>query len=252
MRKFVYTFIMIILMGVFSFSLYKIYSIQKEYKEGANSYDSFANEFVDDNLGGNSNSGNNEEESEVPVQVNFDKLKASNPDVIGWIYNEGTVIDYPVVQGSDNEYYLHHLITGKYNSSGTPFLDVNMKKDFSEKNNIIYAHHMKNGSMFSSISKYKDINFYNEHKNMYLMTPDNNFRLEVFSAYITPADSDTYMRGFGEDEEFTNYIKKITDLSLIKTDVNVTNKDNIISLSTCSYEYENARFIVHCKAVKIK
>ena len=111
---------------------------------------------------------------------------------------------------------------------------------------------MKNGSMFSSITKYKDINYYNKHKNMYLMTPDNNFRLEVFSAYITPADSDTYMRGFGEDEEFTNYIKKITDLSLIKTDVNVTNKDNIISLSTCSYEYENARFIVHCKAVKIK
>ena len=250
MKKFVYTFVMIILMGVFSFSVYKIYSIQKEYIEGANTYDDFSNEFVNDN--GEGNSASNNEESEVPVQVDFDKLKASNPDVIGWIYNAGTVIDYPVVQGSDNEYYLHHLITGKYKSSGTPFLDINMKKDFSEKNNIIYAHHMKNGSMFSSITKYKDINFYNEHKNMYLMTPDNNFRLEVFSAYITPADSDTYMRGFGEDEEFTNYIKKITDLSLIKTDVNVTNKDNIISLSTCSYEYENARFIVHCKAVKIK
>ena len=146
MKKFVYTFIMIILMGVFSFSVYKIYSIQKEYKEGSNTYDNLANEYVNDSQGGTSD-GNNEE-SEVPVQVDFDKLKASNPDVIGWIYNAGTVIDYPVVQGSDNEYYLHHLITGKYNSSGTPSLDVNMKKDFSEKDNIIYAHHMKNGSMF--------------------------------------------------------------------------------------------------------
>lgn len=246
MRKFVYTFIMIILTGIFAFSVYKIYAIQSEYKEGTSTYDDLSSLYV------NEQSTNEEEQSEIPVQIDFDKLKEVNGDIIGWIYNEGTVIDYPVVQGSDNQYYLHHLINGTYNSSGTPFLDKNMSKDFSDKNNIIYAHHMKNGSMFSSITKYKDINYYNEHKYMYLMTPTDNYRLEVFSAYITPADSDTYMRGFGENEEFAEYIKYITGQSSIKTDVNVTIKDKIVSLSTCSYEYENARFIVHCKAVKVK
>lgn len=250
MRKFVYTFIMIILSGVFAYSVYKIYSIQKEYKEGTSTYSDLVNEYVDEN--GQSNNNNTEQESELPVKINFDNLLKENGDVIGWIHNEGTVIDYPVVQGKDNTYYLHHLLNGKYNSSGTPFLDKNMSSDFSDKNSIIYAHHMKNGSMFSSITEYKTIDYYNSHKYMYLLTPKDNYRLEVFSAYITPADSDTYMRGFKENQEFADYIKYISSQSLIKTDVKITIKDKIISLSTCSYEYENARFIVHCKAVKVK
>ena len=250
MRKFVYTFIMIILSGVFAYSVYKIYSIQKEYKEGTSTYSDLVNEYVDEN--GQSNNNNTEQESELPVKINFDNLLKENGDVIGWIHNEGTVIDYPVVQGKDNTYYLHHLLNGKYNSSGTPFLDKNMSSDFSDKNSIIYAHHMKNGSMFSSITEYKNMAYYNKHKNMYLITPTKKYRLEVFSAYITKATSDTYMRGFKANDKFEKYIDYIKGLSLIDTGINVTKDDTVVSLSTCTYEYENARFVVHTKRVEIK
>lgn len=240
---------MIILAGVFAFSAYKIYEIQSEYKQGEDTYSDISSNVVVDI---NEPSATDAQRSEVPVRIDFDKLKGVNNDIIGWIYNGGTVINYPVVQGTDNSFYLNHLITGKYNSSGTPFLDVNIKSDFSEKHSIIYAHHMKNGSMFSSITDYKSKSYYEKHKNMYLMTPTKNYRLEVFSAYVTPADSDTYMRGFNEDEEFDNYIKKITAKSLVNTGVVVAKEDKIVSLSTCSYEYENARFIVHCRSVEVE
>ena len=251
MKRFVYAFVMIILAGIFAFSAYKIYEIQSEYKQGEDTYSDISTDVVVE-VNEPTASSETEAKSEIPVQINFTKLKNVNSDIIGWIYNAGTVINYPVVQGKDNDYYLNHLITGKYNSSGTPFLDANIKSDFSEKHSIIYAHHMKNGSMFSSITNYKNSDYYNKHKNMYLMTPTKNYRLEVFSAYVTPADSDTYMRGFGENEEYENYIKNITSKSIVNTGVVVAKEDRIVSLSTCSYEYENARFIVHCRTVEIQ
>ena len=127
-----------------------------------------------------------------------------------------------------------------------------MSSDFSDKNSIIYAHHMKNGSMFSSITNYKEPDYYNKHKNIYLITPKQNYRLEVFSAYITKATSDTYMYGFKADKKFQKYIDYIRGLSLINTNVEVGINDTIVSLSTCTYEYQNARFVVHTKLVKIK
>ena len=250
MKKFIYVFIMIILVGVFSYSAYKIYTIQNEYNEGEDTYDDIATDVVVEVTQGPVDT--TEPKSEVPIQVDFTKLKKVNNDIIGWIYNPGTVIDYPVVQGKDNEYYLKHLYTGAYNSSGTPFLDSNIKSDFSEKHSIIYAHHMKNGSMFSSITNYKTKSYYDKHKNMYLLTPTKNYRLEVFSAYVTPADSDTYMRGFRANDKFQKYIDYIKGLSLINTGVEVTMKDTVVSLSTCTYEYENARFVVHTKRVEIE
>lgn len=252
MKKFIYSFIMIILVGVFAYSAYKIYTIQHEYNEGEDTYNDITTDVIVEVDNGSGSGENKEEKSEVPVKVDFKKLKKVNNDIIGWINNPGTVINYPVVQGKDNEYYLKHLYTGAYNSSGTPFLDSNIKSDFSEKHSIIYAHHMKNGSMFSSITDYKNKSYYEKHKNMYLITPTNNYRLEVFSAYVTPADSDIYMRGFGEDEQYEQYINKIISKSTVKMGVNVTKEDRIVSLSTCSYEYDDARFVVHCKMVEIE
>jgi len=253
--------IMTVLIGVFIYSLYNIYVIQSEYEESNSTYEELVSDVSNTETGhptqtreGAQSSQETEKEtkSEVNLNIDFPKLQKINKDVIGWIYNPGTVINYPVVQGKDNSYYLKHLINGTYNASGTPFLDCHMKPDFSDKNMFIYGHHMKNGSMFSSITKYKEKDYYNKHKYMYLLTPTKKYRLEVFSAYITKATSDTYMRGFKENDKFKKYIDYIRGLSLIKTDVDVTIKDTVVSLSTCTYEYENARFVVHTKRVEIQ
>ena len=241
---------MIVLIGIFSYSLYNVYSIYSEYKEGEDTYSDLADVVSED--APITSDAKVEEKKEIDIDIDFKKLQSVNKDVIGWIYNPGTVINYPVVQGKDNQYYLKHLISGKYNTSGTPFLDTSMSPDFSDKNNFIYAHHMRNGSMFSSITNYKELDYYNKHKNIYLITPKQNYRLEVFSAYITKATSDTYMHGFKADEKFQKYIDYIKGLSLINTGVEVGIKDTIVSLSTCTYEYKNARFVVHTKLVKIK
>ena len=253
MKKFIYTFIMLILMGVFVYSLYNVYTIYSEYNESDKTYEELVGDISEqESEEVDATQEKKEEQSEVNLKIDFAKLQKVNKDVIGWIYNPGTVINYPVVQGKDNSYYLKHLINGKENPSGTPFLDYHMKPDFSDKNMFIYAHHMKNGSMFSSITEYKDMAYYNKHKNMYLITPDKKYRLEVFSAYITKATSDTYMRGFKANDKFQKYIDYITELSLIKTGIEVTKDDTIVSLSTCTYEYKNARFVVHTKRVEIK
>ena len=83
--------------------------------------------------------------------------------MIGWIYSSDTTINYPVVQGSDNAYYLKHLADGTENRNGCPFLDVQNRPDFTDDNSIIYGHHMQNGTMFADISWYEDQNYYNEH-----------------------------------------------------------------------------------------
>ena len=111
---------------------------------------------------------------------------------------------------------------------------------------------MKDDSMFSSITEYKNKDYYDKHKYMYLITPTKKYRLEVFSAYITKATSDTYMRGFKENDKFKKYIEYIQKLSLINTGVKVSIKDTVVSLSTCTYEYKNARFVVHTKRVEIE
>lgn len=251
MTKKIYLSIMIILMCVLVYSGYKIYSIYTEYDQGETVYEDLVEEFEEEATD-DAPVEREEIDSEIKFKVDFDALKKENEDTIGWIYSPNTVINYPVVQGEDNSYYLKHLFNGKKNSAGTPFLDYHMASDFSEKNNFIYAHHMKNGTMFSSLTKYKEMEYYKAHKNIYLITPKQKYRLEVFSAYITKPTSDTYMRGFSENDNFKKYIKYITDLSLINTGVKVDIKDKIVSLSTCTYEYKDARFVVHTKAVKIK
>lgn len=112
-----------------------------------------------------------EEKQETHINgVNFLSLEAINPDVVGWIAAEGTEIDYPVVRGKDNDFYLRHLFMGEQNKLGSIFMDYRNHSDFSNKNTIIYGHNMKDGSMFSSLIKYKDQHYYDKFPTMQLYT----------------------------------------------------------------------------------
>ena len=185
--------------------------------------------------------------------VDWKALKKVNPDVQGWLYQKGTVINYPVVQGTDNDTYLHTRFDKQWSGGGTLFVDCRMEKDFKGFNSIIYGHHMKDGSMFRSIRGYtKEDGYYDKHKTLELATPHGNYHLVVFSAFITKAtDEDTYKMTYDEAEKQA-YIDRAwerSELPITRDSVAVTKNDRLVTLSTCAYDYEEARYIVMCKMV---
>lgn len=185
--------------------------------------------------------------------VDWNALKNVNPDVQGWLYQKGTVINYPVVQGTDNDTYLHTRFDKQWSGGGTLFVDCRMEKDFKGFNSIIYGHHMKDGSMFRSIRGYtKEDGYYDKHKTLELATPHGNYHLVVFSAFITKAtDENTYKMTYDEAEKQA-YIDRAwerSELPITRDSVDVTKNDRLVTLSTCAYDYEEARYIVMCKMV---
>ncbi len=188
----------------------------------------------------------------VPIKVDFGSLQKTNPDIVGWLYCEGTVINYPVVQGKDNSYYLKHLYNGTKNASGTLFIDYRNGKGFSDENTVVYGHHMKNGSMFASLVNYRSQSYYDKHPVLYFLTPSNNYRIELFSGYICGSTSSAFERQIKPETNFTSHLVSATKKSDFKSSISVTSVDRIVTLSTCTYEYENARYVVHGKIVLLK
>lgn len=243
----------IILVCVFAFSAYMLISTLHEYKVADNMYSSLNNRYV---TGKTANDGDSDPNSDVetsPISVDFDELLKQSSDVVGWLYSADTSINYPVVQGEDNDFYLHRFLDGSYNPSGTLFVDALCEKDFAGKNSIIYGHNMRDGSMLAEIINYRDKTqeYYDAHPVMYLNTPEQNYRVDIFAGYLTDAGASTYTIGFSTDEAFEAYIEVARASSQFETPVEVSKEDRIITLSTCSYEYENARYVIQGKLVPI-
>lgn len=177
-------------------------------------------------------------------QVDFAALNEKNSDVAAWIYGPGTVINYPVVQGADNEFYLNHLFTGEENKCGSIFMDSMNEKDFSDTNSILHGHHMRNGSMFAGLLKYESQSYYDLHPVMWLVTPDKSYRVEIFAGFDTSADSEAWQIAFATGEEYQSWLDKMKGNSLFKSDVTPGVDDRILTLATCSYDYDDARFVV--------
>ena len=174
-------------------------------------------------------------------EINFRALQEVNPDVIGWIYRPDTTINYPVVQGDDNAYYLKHLADGTENRNGCPFLDVQNRPDFTDDNSIIYGHHMQNGTMSAGISWYEDQSYYDEHPVMYLMTPSATYRIELFSGYITTMDSSAYMQTFGGIREHTDWLKDVSGRSDFRANLEISAYDRVIISGSKTTAPESAK-----------
>ena len=189
------------------------------------------------------------EETEAPFVLyvpDFAELKRINSDVIGWIQIPGTKINYPIVQGDDNEYYLTHTVNGEENSGGAIFMDAAIEDRFEDKNAIIYGHNLKSGAMFSRLNRYARKSFWDANRYIYITTPFGMSTYQVFSAYQTTADADIYYYGFAEDQYFQEYLDRIVSYSIFNAGVSVNKEDTIITLSTCAND-TTQRFIVHAK-----
>lgn len=178
------------------------------------------------------------------IEVDFASLKEVNPEIVAWITIPGTNIDYPVTQHSDNDYYLHHLFTGEWNSSGCIFLDSQNNADFSDCHTSIYGHHMDNGTMFQNLMGYKSHAFYDKHPTGQLITPEGSHTIEFFAGYVASVEDDAWRTGFASDEEFARWLMTAQERSLFSSPVKPTAKDRIVTLSTCSYEFYDARFVL--------
>lgn len=183
------------------------------------------------------------EDSDIPASIDFDKLHEISEDAVAWLYAPDTEINYVVAQAKDNDYYLHRLLDGTTANGGTLFADCLNSSDFSDWNTIIYGHNMKNGTMFKTIMKYREPGYYEEHPVMYLYTPGHRFRLELIVGYTTDTSDQLYILPATKekrDEIINNAYRKSTFVS----DIFLRDEDRLVTLSTCSYDYDNARYVV--------
>ena len=186
-------------------------------------------------------------EKEQTNETDFAALAKINPDLVGWLSSADQKIDYPVVQGKDNEFYLKHMFTGEQNKLGTIFMDYRNEKDFSAKNTIIYGHNMQDGSMFSSLIKYQQQEYYEKFPSLVLATPAGNYKLELFAGFIVDGSYPAVRLDFQNDNGFSSYIAELKKRSDFQSEVQVAAAERIITLATCSYEFDNARYTVYGK-----
>lgn len=253
MKKGIRNILLIFFLGVFLFSGWQIFQIVGKYQEGTDSYDAL-NQYVSYEETSTVPAAPTEEAAYVETteppdvsawpQVDFDELAQINPDVVGWIYIEGTNINYPIVQGQDNEEYLNRLFDGSYHTVGCIFLDYRCDSDFSGNNSIIYGHHMKNKSMFAGLVDYKKQAFYDEHPVGLLVTPDAYLEILFFSGYVSDNRGSAWDLNL-DDEEYAAWLAEIQEKSCFESSSIPTPEDSVITLSTCTYEFSNAKFVLH-------
>lgn len=180
----------------------------------------------------------------------FDELQKINKDIKGWISIAGTRVNYPILQSKDNEYYLERSYDRKVIINASIFMDFrNNPSDFDE-NTILYGHNMKDGSMFHDVINFKKKDFFNRNKIISIDTPNGSYNWEVFSVYVTDVKFDYLITQFSDKKEYSGFINTISNKSMFKSAVKVTSSDRILTLSTCSYEFKNARTVVHAKLLK--
>lgn len=187
----------------------------------------------------------------APIEVDFEVLLEKNEDIIGWLYSEDTPINLPVVQSTDNDYYLRRLVDGTWNSSGTLFADYRNAGDFTDSNTVIYGHNMKNKEMFGTLPYYKEQSYFEEHPAMWLLTPNGDYKIELLAGYVTPTTSDVYSFDQSEEDVLAT-VQQAMEKSTFAAEVEIAQGDRFITLSTCSYEYDNARYVLIGRLIPLK
>lgn len=256
-RHLILALIAVLCVTILVVSIIMITSTTNEYAEGVETYGDLAQHVslppVELAKPANTPDPNSLSDAEATPSawpsVDFKALSRINPDIVGWIICEDTRINYPVVQGDDNVYYLKHLFDGKYNGAGSLFVDANNEPGFVDHNTVIYGHNMKDKSMFAVLLEYKKQEFFDRHPSMLLLTPDGNYTIELFSGYVANVKDKCWELWFPSNTEFEQWITDTKLRSSFKSPVEVSASDRFITLSTCSYEFDNARYVVVGKLV---
>lgn len=179
----------------------------------------------------------------APITVDFTALRKQNPDVTGWLYIPSIELSYPVMQGEDNEYYLKHSWDRQEIFAASIFMDYRNHSDYQDCNTIIYGHNMKDGTMFHKIQYCMDKKYYEKDPYLWILTPDGDHQYEIFSEYDTRYDSDTYTIFGGPGKSLAEYLSRMQEQSLWKTEIKLKETEHIITLSTCNGAHDIRRIV---------
>ena len=179
--------------------------------------------------------------------MDFSNIQAQNPDIAAWLTIQQIGIDYPIVQATDNKYYLDHTAQCRYNKLGSLFLDYRVNNDFSDFNSVIYGHNMTSGQMFGQLERMKEQTYFDTVTTGVLYTPGKTYRLKIFAVSVAGSESDYYRYAFPSNADKEEHLNMIGKYAKFHRDVGVKANDRLLLLSTCSYEYKNARTLVIAK-----
>ena len=265
--------VMLAALAVFLYSGYTLYGFYKEYKKSSDEYDNLENSYAVDQEQESENIDNLEdddalqsisgqevrtvledgEEKTLPVlknPIDFTQLLSVNSDIVGWLRIRALYISYPVVQGKDNDYYLHRTFEKTDNFAGCLFVNSYNMGDFTDQNTIIYGHNMKNGSMFGKLKNFSDPEVFKKSRYFWIFTPDFIYQYRIFSASVVDKTGLTYQTSF-TDDEFDQFISRAYSNSVVDNQgVTVTKEDRIVTLSTCTGD-DSTRFVVMGKLAQI-
>ena len=183
-------------------------------------------------------------------KIDFKKLKEQNPDTVAYIKVNNTNIDYIVVKGNDNDYYLHHSFKQKPNSAGWVFASYQNKIDGTHKNIVIFGHNMRDGSMFGTLKKVLTKKWYNnkDNQSIKLVAEQGTFTYKVFSVYQVMPEDYYIQTDFNNDKQYANFLKTIKARSINDFGISITKDDSILTLSTCSSTGKE-RVVLHAKKI---
>ena len=258
-KKGIMRILTLLCLAVFLFSAWELVGIFQEYREAEQLYKETADEFT------TLNSDQEKEHAvpvpsmweQAPIEVDFSNLLKINEDVIGWIYMEDTVVNYPVLQGENNFYYLDKTYYKKYLASGSIYLDCDNEPDFSDAHSIIFGHNMKNHTMFGDLSDLRDEDYLKEHPYVDLILTDGTWmRYEICSVYRAHVEDGTFRAPLNKAKNFKPFMELITEKNMYadsELDLPVVQEDDkVLTLSTCTEDSADLeRFVVHAVLVSV-
>ena len=190
---------------------------------------------------------------EVPVTINWTTLRDQNEEIVAWLYCQDTPINYPVTQSDNNSYYLTHNASKQKDEAGSLFLDCRNDIGPGAANIIIYGHRRNDRSMFGSLVKFSDQKYLAKHPNMFLLTPEHSYLVELFACRTVHGTEKNFETQFDQETRFLSYVNKAINQSYWPTQIQISAEDTILTLATCSrYDgADGARLLLHGKLVPI-
>jgi len=179
--------------------------------------------------------------------LDLSALQEVNGEVLGWIRIPDTAIDYPLLQGEDNTYYLYHTWDHQNSSVGSIFLEHLNSPDFTDYNTIIYGHNMNDGAMFAELKSFSEEEYWKAHPYIYIAANEEVYRYEIFSCYRAGLQDPTYGLSFNQETTKEKFLAHAMEKSVIQTGIEPPKTDRILTLSTCFGDGSNTRWVVHAR-----
>lgn len=233
MKRKLITIAQILLLIIIAWSGYKIYDYQMDNKsfnalktEYSSQFEKISKDIIE-------SSDDSREEKEIEAGREFvESLHKSYPQVIGRILIENLELDFPIVKGNDNSFYLNHDYTGAYHPFGAVFMDARNSKDFTDQNTILYGHNVRSGHVFNSLNKYRDAEYAKENPYIIVDTLEGRLKYKIFAIYDVGVYEDYRSPSYSEDK-WNDFLSLIKEKNILKSPM-PDFEDKILTLSTCS------------------